>query len=132
MHSLFYGKFLGFLLSILLLVFVIFSLLTGTLHENLFAILGFLIFNLCLSLIFPKILPQNKFFLSVKEGTKLFGKLFNKIILGIVLFFVYILGVGLVWLLSRIVRKKFLALKNNINSCWINTKNKKYDFKEMF
>lgn len=69
---------------------------------------------------------MNKFFTGFKDGMKNFGTTISIIVNSILLFIVYIVGVGLTFLFSKIFRKKFLDTKpENVKSYWkeLNLKN---------
>jgi hypothetical protein len=71
---------------------------------------------------------MNKFFSEFKDGMKNFGTTISIIVNSILLFLVYLIGVGLTFLLSKIFRKKFLDTKpENVKSYWkeLNLKNQK-------
>ena len=66
------------------------------------------------------------FFSGIKEGFKNFGNLVTNIINSILLFFVYIIGVGLTSIVAKISRKGFLDIKKKkVDSYWNNLNLKK-------
>jgi len=125
-------KFTGFFLALVLFSLLFFSVLTHSIEKNISIILSFFFLNLLLAIILPKILPKKRTVVDIKKGFEIFGKAVNKVVVSIVLFFVYFFGVGIVWFLARITGKKFLRIKFIEKSTWKKIKNKKYDFEEMF
>ena len=71
----------------------------------------------------------NQFLIGFQKGMKNFGHNISIIINTILLFFIYIIGVGITSVISKIVKKHFLDLKLKKESYWIdlNLKKKKID-----
>lgn len=108
-------KFLGFLCGFALLAAVLYSVVTGSVFGNL-ALLGALFaVNLTISLLLPRISKQ-KLFSELKEGLEAFGAALNRVLVGGVLVIVYFTGVAVVWLLSRIVGKRFMDMNPGTTS----------------
>jgi hypothetical protein len=71
---------------------------------------------------------MNNLFAGFKDGMKNFGTTISIIVNSILLFLVYIIGVGLTFIFSKIFKKNFLDTKpENVKSYWknINLKNQK-------
>jgi hypothetical protein len=62
------------------------------------------------------------FFADVQSGMKKFGSDISIIVNTILLFVVYIIGVGITALVAKIVRKHFLVLKPKGKTLWIDAK----------
>ncbi len=62
---------------------------------------------------------MTSFLRGLKEGFKEFGLCINSAVTVLVLLFVYIIGVGLTSLFGKLSKKKFLDLKPEKNSYWI-------------
>ncbi len=76
-------------------------------------------------------------FKGIYEGMGRFGKIISSIVNIFLLFIVFIFGIGLVSIISKIFRKKFLAMNfdKNFNSYWqesIIGKRKKEDYYKPF
>ncbi|MBM3233653.1 hypothetical protein FJZ19_01010 [Candidatus Pacearchaeota archaeon] len=71
---------------------------------------------------------MNQFYAGFKNGMKNFGTTISIIVNSILLLLVYLIGVGLTFLFSKIFRKKFLETKpENVKTYWkdLNLKNQK-------
>ena len=58
------------------------------------------------------------FFTGFKKGMRAFGELINHIINFVLLTTVYLIGVGITWVIAKIFRKKFLQTKLTGKSYW--------------
>ena len=123
------AKLFGFLMALSLFVLIFYSLASQTLFENAFYIIALLGFNL-LVLALSR-LTKSSLVNGVQEGIKAFGQTVSKIVVGFSLVLVYVLGVGPVWLLSRLTSKRFIDLNPDKASTWIRNE-KKSDLEEMF
>ena len=63
-------------------------------------------------------MKRKSFFDGFKEGFKEFSHIIINIVNFVLLTMVYIFGIGLVAIFSRISKKKFLNLKSNKSSYW--------------
>ena len=124
-------RFTGFLLGLSLFAFIIFSAVTHSIIAHIPIIASLFIVNLIISFS-HKALPKNKISLELREGLGLFGKSVNKVIVSFALFFAYLFGIGLVYVISRIKGKRFLKLKEKGESNWVRVKDKEVNFSEMF
>lgn len=74
---------------------------------------------------------MNEFFNGFKEGIREFGLIFTVLINSLLLFFVYIFGVGLTFLVAKLKKKHFLDihLSKERKSYWeeLNLKKKKIE-----
>ena len=125
-------NFIGFFLALSFLSFLTFNVITHSLEKNSLSIISFFLFNIILIIILPKLLPKNKQVSEIRNGFESFGKTLNKIIISIILFFVYFIGIGFTWAISRVIGKKFLRTKFLKISTWNTEKNKNLNFEEMF
>lgn len=71
------------------------------------------------------------FFIGVKRGFRNFSHIITNIINFILLFFVYIFGIGIVSVISKLLGKHFLDLKSK-GSSWIIRKLKKRPMEEYY
>lgn len=124
-------KQIGFLLGLIAVIVVLGSVLTGSISQNLLVILTLLGINLFVAIVLPRAFSQNAIAIQLQDGLHYFGQAVNKIVISGLLFFVYVAAVGLAWIVSRVLQKRFLQLKTT-SSTWVNVKNKKIDFEEMF
>ena len=71
--------------------------------------------------------PNKSFFSGVREGFTFFGECITTLVNSILLAIVYLIGVGLTSLVSRLFRKSFidLGLKPKSESYWIDASQKK-------
>ena len=121
-------KTIGQVLGYITFLAIGFFLIQGTILENLWVIVLAFALNISVLIILPKIFPNSNTLSSVKEGLHSAGLNINHFVVSLALIVVYIFGVGSVWLISRIVRKKFIQQKNN---GWI-IKKEKVNLEEMF
>lgn len=121
----------GFLLSLSLLVFVLYSLLTNSFWSNLPIIASIFLLLIVIEFVVGRIFRKNRFVAELREGIKAFGKLVNSIVVSSALFFVYFFGVGFAWLISRLIGKKFMKINQPVKTTW-EKKSKKIDYTEMF
>lgn len=126
------AKSLGFLSGSSLIFLIFGSILTHAIQRTLPFIGVLFLTNLLLGVILPKIFPKNNFFSSFHNGLQDFGKKVNFIVVSAALIMVYIFGVGVTALASKIVRKNFLRIKQSGKSSWINVSKKERNFEEMF
>ena len=133
----FFGKAISFALALLLLLVVLLKVLAPTSVERIntiFLILVVLAINIAL----PRVLSfsgEKNFSGGLKQGTIVFAKTLNRIIVAAALLFTYWVAVFFVFILSRALGKTFLAIgKEKGESYWKNTK-KNYSleyFKKQF
>lgn len=72
------------------------------------------------------------FFKGFKKGMKSFNESISAIINTILLFMVYIIGVGLTYAFAKIAGKHFLDLKKREDSYWSDLNLKKKEMKEYY
>ena len=125
------GNHIGILLAVGFFLFIIITILTHAILTNLFALAIYLLLNIFLVLILPRVFPHNVFINSIKEGFEQFGRALNFVIVSTALVIVYFIGVGFVWVVSRIVGKTFLPIKATTTT-WRTPNKKQESFKEMF
>lgn len=126
------AKALGFLSGLSLLFLVLGSLWTESIPRTIPFVAGIFSINLLLGVILPKFFPKNGFFTGFHRGLEEFGKKINFLIVSAALIVVYILGVGVTWLFSKIAGKNFLRIKPLGKSSWVDVSQKKRNFEEMF
>jgi hypothetical protein len=125
------GNLVGVLLAIGFFVLIIATIFTHSIATNLRALLTYFLLNLILILGLPRLFPKNSFVQSVRTGFELFGRALNKIVITGALIIVYVVGVGLVWLVSRVARKQFLSTKAT-KTTWHQHTTQQESFEEMF
>ncbi len=124
---------LAFLIGLCFLSYVALSVLYfHNLYENLIYITVFVILNLILLIVAPKIIPNNIVIESYQKGMHNFAGVINSVVSKISLSITYILGVGFVWIASRIFRKTFLDVSSDKKSYWVAKQKKSDNFEEMF
>ena len=102
---------MGFALGLITLVTIASFWLSGTVREHLDVIAILFATNIVLGFVLPRIFPTNPILKEFKQGSASFARAINTVVVSSALIIVYILGVGLTFLLSRLVGKKFLSLK---------------------
>jgi len=125
-------KVIGFLLGLTLFGVILGSVLFHRVLENLWLVAALLLVNFTVIFILPRIFPRIALSSEIKRGLEEFTKLLNKVVVGIALVFVYVIGVGLIKLTGIVMRKNFIRMKAKGNSTWIDVSNNKNDFEDMF
>lgn len=121
-------KYIGMALASLPLAVIGYALIFSTLHAFLWVAAGLALLNLFVLTLLPRVFKSTALHEIQSGGWRVFQVL-NKIVVSLALFFVYILGVGLVFILSRLAGKKFLQL-SQLESTWVKSENKR-DYSEM-
>lgn len=121
------GKTLSFCLALGLFAAMLGLILFNRewLKENIFLAGGTILGIIIITVVFPRaieLLKKNALSEGMKAGSLLFAEKINRAITWVLLSITYILGVGIVFLLSRIFKKRFLQLKPKGNTFWIDKK----------
>lgn len=134
------GKRFSFILGMSVFLFIMYNMIFNRefIYQNLLVFAGILISVFIINFVWPRFLEKigvYDFSAGQKEGMHLFGKTVNYVIVGIGTFIAYVLGVGFVFIISRIFRKEFVVIcKSDKKSYWIRNKikNDKNYFTNMF
>ncbi len=109
-------KLVGMGLPIATLVTVMYGFFTETWHDVFIYVIGLVILTLFFSLILPRFLPRAETW-AIRDGIHSTGERINLIVVGLALVLVYVIGVGIVFLSTRIIGKRFMDLHPN-HSSW--------------
>ena len=113
---------LGFFMAVLYLLFF----RHGFLQSNLLLFAEAIIALVLVNVVFPRALEkmrENELSEGMKKGAHLFGEKFSQALGWVTLSITYVIGVGFVWLISRIFRKRFIEIKAvKKQSYWIEKK----------
>ncbi len=123
-------KIIGFALSASTLGVVAYALATSGVHTFLPLIAGLVAVNVLIGFVLPRFIKNNALLNELKSGAHLFALKMNGFVVAIALTIVYIAGVGLTFVFSRIAGKRFMRLKPH-TEMWQNVAVKS-DLKEMF
>lgn len=123
-----FGKTIGFIVAVSVFFFVLLNWIfnPGFWHKNLFLLAELLAIAGIINFLIPRILKmfgEKKFSEGIQEGAMLFVHKLNDTILFVGLLATYIIAVGFVFIISKILRKNFLQLKKSENkSLWLEKK----------
>lgn len=123
------SKLVGFIAALSLFILIFYSLASQTLMANTFPILGLVSINLLIVILSR--LTKYRLLAEAEGGLKLFGETISKIVVALTLILVYLIGVGPVWLISRLTGKRFVDLNLNKTTNWVR-KEKSSNLEEMF
>lgn len=121
-------KHFGNLLGITPIMILVYGFILSTLHQVFPFLVSVLVINLLFFFILPRIF-KFEWLKEIKEGALAVFKKINHSIVWLALVGVYILGVGFVFVLSRLVGKKFIKVAGQ--SSWEKSSSNSEDYSDM-